>query len=68
MATATRWWATKRAITRAARAIAMTMRMAGNKEGNGKGARAMVTAITMAGNKEGNGDGNNNGGRQSGGW
>jgi hypothetical protein len=34
-ATAMRWWATKRAIMRAARAITM----AGNNKGNGKGGK-----------------------------
>ncbi len=36
MATTTRWWATKRAITRVAIAIATAMMMAGNVEGDGK--------------------------------
>ncbi len=66
MAAATRWWAIKRAITRAARAIVMAMIMSGNKEGNGKGARAMAMEITMAGDEEGNGNCNNNSGRQRG--
>jgi hypothetical protein len=50
MVTATRCWATKRAMGRVARVMAMAMRMAGNKEGNGKGGK-------------GDGDGNE-GGRQ----
>jgi hypothetical protein len=52
---ATRWQVTKRAIIRAARAIAMAMTLAGNKEGDGKGGK-------------GNGDGNYIGGRQRGQW
>jgi hypothetical protein len=62
MVTATRWLATKRAITRAARAIVTAIMMAGKKEAMARGARAMAMAIMMTGDKEGNGDGNNNGG------
>ncbi len=40
MATVTRWWATKRAMARAARVMATAMRMAGNEEGDGKGGKS----------------------------
>jgi hypothetical protein len=60
-------------MARAARAMAMAMRVAGNEEGNGKGARAIATAMRMASNKEGDdkdgksdGNGNEGGGQQRG--
>ncbi len=40
MAARTRWWAIKKAMARAARAMVTAMRMAGDKEGNGKGSKS----------------------------
>jgi hypothetical protein len=48
-----RWGATNRVMARAARAMATAMRMAGNKEVNGKGGKS-------------NGNGNEGGGQQRG--
>ncbi len=55
MVTATRWWATKRAMARAARAMTMA-----TKRAMATVARGMVTASKRAkgnGNKEGKGNG-----------
>ncbi len=50
VAMVTRWPAIKRIMARVARAIATAMRMAGNKEDNGKGGKS-------------NGEGNEGGGQ-----
>ncbi len=55
MAMAMRWPAMKRAVARAARAISLAMRMAGNKEVDVKGGK-------------GDGNGNDGGGQQRGQW
>jgi hypothetical protein len=52
MATAMRWRVTKRVMVRAARAMAIATRVAGNKESDGKGSKS-----NGDGDKEGNGDG-----------
>ncbi len=55
MVTAMRWQVMKRVMARAARAIATAIRMAGNKEDNGKG-------------NKGDGNSNESGGQQRGRW
>ncbi len=63
MATAMRWRATKRAMARAAIAMATATRVAGNKEDNDEGRK-----INGDGNKEGKGEGgkSNGGGKEEG--